>query len=942
MSLRRVLRSDYVLLALLTLPATFALLLNPGLPNTADGVLHLYRTVELDRAWRDGIFFPRLAPDFAYGYGYPLFNYYAPLFYFASQILHLVSPSFEIGMKAAIVLIFYLYPLGMYLFTRAFLSRAAARVAAVAYLYTPYRFYEAFIQGDYPQFLALAIVPFCLFALTPAPLSHSGRGECSVPLRVARSARECARHRVRGERFRFFTFVFAYAALVLSHNITALIATPLIGAYILFRLARLSPYVGHDALRVAGSVALALGLTAFFWLPALGEQKYVRIERLTQGFFHYENYFLTPTELLSPNIPPDLAGVNPYIPFNLGPVIFALALLGVLALGWNLLRRRAAQTRSHLFFLIAALALTAMTLPISTPLWEHLPLLKLTEFPWRFVGLAAIPLAALVGLAMQQMQVALPHLSLAHPVPHRTSRHVRSTSLVTAIAIMLLVLDSFVHLFPRTPFLQHGNPSLADIAKFELASGALGTTSAGEYLPIWTQRRMYSSPLVSQLLADRVPDHLQREALPVTVRIAVVAQTIYREAYHFNSAGPLTMRIQRIYFPGWTAAIDGQPVPLELVAPNATMQVLMPAGEHIVDFTFNETVLRGVADGLSLITLGVCVGVWIYGRRKIRQPVAEASQVETTLTPPYSHTPILITSLALIAFYFAAPQIGYVRYSPLPTVLGVQHARDDNVGDQMRLLGYDLSASSVSAGDALALTLYWQPLRLIEKDYAVFVHLDNPLTLETVAQTINDHPGNISTVELPLSLYVRDPHVLRVPATVEPGVYWLRIGLLDTRSDQALPITQSDGSRRTRLLLQTVRVRRAALPDLSDVTLTPVRFGNIELVGYTLDAHHQLTLYWRATQTPNADATVFVHLLDAKGQTVATFDGPPTGGLLPISAWDQDEIVMDRRTLTAPSQGVFRIALGLYDPRTTQRYPARIADGQPLPNDQFVLFWIAP
>src|SRR5947209_13042265 len=85
-------------------------------------------------------------------------------------MLHLLSGNFEVGMKAAIVLVLYSYPLGMYLLARDWLPRAAALVAAIAYLYVPYRFYESFIQGDYPQLLALALVPFCLWVVgSPAP-----------------------------------------------------------------------------------------------------------------------------------------------------------------------------------------------------------------------------------------------------------------------------------------------------------------------------------------------------------------------------------------------------------------------------------------------------------------------------------------------------------------------------------------------------------------------------------------------------------------------------------------------------------------------------------------------------------------------------------------------------------------------------------------------------
>jgi hypothetical protein len=299
--------------------------------------------------------------------------------------------------------------------------------------------------------------------------------------------------------------------------------------------------------------------------------------------------------------------------------------------------------------------------------------------------------------------------------------------------------------------------------------------------------------------------------------------------------------------------------------------------------------------------------------------------------------PLAIAAALLIAFYFAAPHLGFIRYSQLPQVIGMQHARDDRLGEELRLLGYDLPLTSVRAGDTLPLTLYWQPLRTIQNDYAVFAHLDNPLTLETVAQTLNDRPGNISTVELPLSLYVRDPHVLRVPASVEPGLYLLRAGVLNPRTGTALPVSQPDGSQRTRVSLQSVRVRRAAQPDLSGVRTIDAHIGPVELLGYMLDAQNQLTLYWRAPQTPVPDATIFVHLLDAANQVTASFDGPPAGGLQPLSAWERYEIVVDRRSITPAPAGHLRLAVGLYDPQTQQRLPAYANDGRRLDSDEVII-----
>ncbi|MCA1553684.1 MAG: YfhO family protein, partial [Chloroflexi bacterium] len=381
----------------------------------------------------------------------------------------------------------------------------------------------------------------------------------------------------------------------------------------------------------------------------------------------------TPSELLSPNVAPDLAGVNPYIPFNLGPVLVALGIVGIVLA--PLVRARGEETapRSlHFFFALSALACALMTLSLSTWLWEHLPLLVLAEFPWRFVGIAAIPMAMLVGIASSELREAISLLDGGQRTEddsqsiRRPSSVVRRRSSVGSIVTLLIVLDCFVYLFPRTPFIVHGNPTLADIAKFERDAGALGTTSASEYLPLWTARRMYDSPLTPALLDNRVPDHLQRETLPVTVRVETLAQNLNREAYRFTSVGALSVHLRRIYFPGWTATIDGQSAPLDLAAPNGTMRVQMPAGEHTVEFAFGETRLRLIADGVSLITAVLLVGVAV----RLRRPLPHASVVRgpsSAVTQPS----FLTVAFALVAFYFVAPHLGYVRYSHLPQIEGV-------------------------------------------------------------------------------------------------------------------------------------------------------------------------------------------------------------------------------------------------------------------------------
>jgi uncharacterized membrane protein len=141
-SSRRAWDPHLVVLVLATVLTIYPLL-PPGIPSTADGPLHLIRLVELDAVLRSGVLYPRWAPDLALGYGYPIFNYYAPLFYYLAEIPHLLGASFELAVKLTIDASFLLYALGTYWWTRPFLGAAPATVAAIAYLYFPFRFHEA-------------------------------------------------------------------------------------------------------------------------------------------------------------------------------------------------------------------------------------------------------------------------------------------------------------------------------------------------------------------------------------------------------------------------------------------------------------------------------------------------------------------------------------------------------------------------------------------------------------------------------------------------------------------------------------------------------------------------------------------------------------------------------------------------------------------------------
>ena len=102
----------------------------------------------------------------------------------------------------------------------------------------------------------------------------------------------------------------------------------------------------------------------------------------------------------------------------------------------------------------------------------------------------------------------------------------------------------------------------------------------------------------------------------------------------------------------------------------------------------------------------------------------------------------------------------------------------------------------------------------------------------------------------------------------------------------------------------------------------------------------QLTLYWQAMAAPQGDYKVFVHLFDpADERIVAQHDAMPFDGRYPTSWWTAGEVVSETITLdlTGVKPGTYRLAVGLYEPRTVTRLVAIGPDGARLAADRMVL-----
>lgn len=120
------------------------------------------------------------------------------------------------------------------------------------------------------------------------------------------------------------------------------------------------------------------------------------------------------------------------------------------------------------------------------------------------------------------------------------------------------------------------------------------------------------------------------------------------------------------------------------------------------------------------------------------------------------------------------------------------------------------------------------------------------------------------------------------------------------------------------------------MPPPMDFTKTAVFGEDIQLLGYDLQqdvGRLNLTLYWQALARPDRPYTVFVHLLDEKGQLVAQADGMPQNGRLPATCWQSGEIVPDLHEIVLPeAAGEYDLFVGLYNAQDGVRLPVDAPD----------------
>ena len=549
------------------------------------------RALGVVEAWRCGLWDARWFPGFDYGYGYPFLSYYAPLFHWMSGLWVLLLSSPTVAVRANVFVWLVFGTAGMYLAGErvwGYLSSGRAApfrcglICAIGWLMSPYLMCEVFVRGSLPEFASSQTIPWIVWAAFGV-LGRPGGWR-------------------RRDSVEVLLLTLFIAAGVLAHNFFGLCV---VGVAVLMAplvlLVRACGDCRQDVCSTSGSVIVrlvgwaigigwALAATVFYWLPAMRESGFVRVNVLREMSYTYFNHYLYPSNLLRVgywNFGVSLRGPQDEMPLHLGfvsvmAVASVLVAIAVLAVSRQ---RRDARLAAGIGALVLATAVgILLTTSLSGFLWDRSSLLQFAQFPWRLLTIPTVGVCLLLPAAV---------------VAIRPARH-RLAWIVTA-AILAIGFVASHYQYAR---IKAKLPPTEDLDPRNWERRQILTADLDEYGPIWREKdRPPKWPRGVPLGNDQI------EIMSCDSRGVALEASVRNKS---NRPQPLVVTWN--YFPGWQGRIEPGDRPLTLLPGPTTGLILienLPPGDSRIRVWFGDTPLRRRCKVVSGVAWLVWLGSWI-------------------------------------------------------------------------------------------------------------------------------------------------------------------------------------------------------------------------------------------------------------------------------------------------------------------------------------------
>jgi len=523
-----------LIVILLTFPVIISLL-HPGFFPSDDGEWMVVRLSDFHRSVVSLQLPVRWAARLNYGYGYPVFNFLYPLSLYFGEFFHLMGFNFVSSIKLVFIFSFILSGLTMYIFASKYWDKWAGLLCAILYVYTPYRLLDVYVRGSIGEALSFVFPPLILWSI----INLQKKFKAKV----------------------FIIGSMSFAFLIMSHNIIAFIFIPVILLFLIWGFIQREKDI-QFFIRNLLFLGLGLGLTAFFWFPALYDQQFTIMSQTPISNFF--DYFLSIKQLIIPTwgYGPSLPGGNGNVSYQLGllPLIFlliSLLLIFILKINSN-----SKEIKQVFPFIIISLLSIFLMLPISSFFWQIIPITNLIQFPWRILAITTFSISIVAGFVVSLVG--------------------EKGKILVIVAILLMIGLSYSYARPIL---------FVDRGEGFYTTNEATTTVKDEYMPIWVQEK---------------PESHAKDKIQFVQGSGSINNIIFNSrkvSAEIQANTDSVVQVNSVYFPGWSAYLSTNKINIDYQNVYGLINLRVPRGNYQLIVEFKETPVRLLADLISVLSL---------------------------------------------------------------------------------------------------------------------------------------------------------------------------------------------------------------------------------------------------------------------------------------------------------------------------------------------------
>lgn len=218
--------------------------------------------------------------------------------------------------------------------------------------------------------------------------------------------------------------------------------------------------------------------------------------------------------------------------------------------------------RKPLFFFIITYLSVFFSLPLSARLWEFLPV-SFIQFPFRVLSISIIGFSFLAAFLLNFLR--------------------------TKIQLSLGFLLTFILLFFSSQYILQNQ--YFDKGEWYYTTNMATTTVQDEYMPLWVRQKPLQRP------------EKKVEIIKGQGSVKDVLYSNKKISFSADIAEEALIQVNTIYWPGWSAFIDGKKTDIRYNNSGGLIQFSVPSGAHTIIVEFGETPMRLVGDIVSVTSL---------------------------------------------------------------------------------------------------------------------------------------------------------------------------------------------------------------------------------------------------------------------------------------------------------------------------------------------------